>query len=264
MTDTMERARFARATFGIVLDEADGLCDETKEAVAECMTWLAQFIAAAHGGGKGEGCRCGGTGHVLTEDWNEADCSCTRRGQREFPVALYEGDAVVLRVVLEHALELYPEDEKQDAQYALDLVEKLLAAAPRVETMHGVPLGRATFRYLNHRSVTSLKRVFVLRFRWGTSAYYTEPQWLMDGWDVEKQAHRTYALARVLKWYAPPIPVEEADGRADLNDIVVGLRKIVDSIPNCLPDGTGIIGPAQWVKWAMKQLGYTLQEDSHE
>jgi hypothetical protein len=39
-------------------------------------------------------------------------------------------------------------------------------------------------------------------------------------------------------------------------------QRILDLCPGGLPDGTGIMGPEQWIKWARKQLGYEPFEDS--
>lgn len=38
---------------------------------------------------------------------------------------------------------------------------------------------------------------------------------------------------------------------------VIELRRILDLCPGGLPDGTGIMGPEQWIKWARKKLGYS-------
>jgi hypothetical protein len=49
--------------------------------------------------------------------------------------------------------------------------------------------------YKNWRGKTSLRKVIIKSFRFGTTEWHKEPGWLMRAWDVEKQAEREFALA---------------------------------------------------------------------
>lgn len=54
-----------------------------------------------------------------------------------------------------------------------------------------------TFKYVNHAGVEGVRNVIPMGFFFGTSKYYTEPQWLMEAWDLDKQAIRHYAFAKL-------------------------------------------------------------------
>lgn len=51
-----------------------------------------------------------------------------------------------------------------------------------------------TFRYTNHAGDTALRVVIPHALRYGQSPHHKEDQWLLEVYDVEKQALRTYAL----------------------------------------------------------------------
>lgn len=50
-------------------------------------------------------------------------------------------------------------------------------------------------RYTNWRGETSMRLITPVRTFWGSNKYHAQPQWLMDVYDHEKMAMRTYALA---------------------------------------------------------------------
>lgn len=51
--------------------------------------------------------------------------------------------------------------------------------------------------YTNHRGEKNIRVVRPLRLWWGSTEYHREAQWLLDVWDYERNATRTYALADV-------------------------------------------------------------------
>lgn len=53
------------------------------------------------------------------------------------------------------------------------------------------------FTYVNHAGIEGVRNVLVLRSFFGTSKYYTEPQWLIECWDLDKNALRHYALSKL-------------------------------------------------------------------
>lgn len=53
------------------------------------------------------------------------------------------------------------------------------------------------FRYVNHRGETSVRDVRPVMLRWGTSDYYTTPQWLLKALDHSKGAFREFALDKM-------------------------------------------------------------------
>jgi hypothetical protein len=60
----------------------------------------------------------------------------------------------------------------------------------------GIEKGEATevgFTYTNWKGKTSRRRAKFTSFWWGTSHYHPEPQMLIHGFDIDKQARRTYA-----------------------------------------------------------------------
>lgn len=57
-----------------------------------------------------------------------------------------------------------------------------------------VPLHQITVVYINHRGETAVRKILPYRVRWGSNEWHTEPQWLLDGMDVEKNTERTFAI----------------------------------------------------------------------
>lgn len=53
------------------------------------------------------------------------------------------------------------------------------------------------FVYTNHNGEVRLRRVIPMGLRFGTGPYYDEPQWLLEGFDLDKKEYRTFALAHI-------------------------------------------------------------------
>jgi predicted DNA-binding transcriptional regulator YafY len=49
--------------------------------------------------------------------------------------------------------------------------------------------------YRNHRGEVATRRILPWRVYWGATEYHPTAQWLLECWDVEKGAKRTFALA---------------------------------------------------------------------
>jgi len=52
-----------------------------------------------------------------------------------------------------------------------------------------------TVKYTNWNGKTSIRTVTVLRTFWGSNKYHPQPQQLLEVFDHDKMANRTYALA---------------------------------------------------------------------
>ena len=61
-----------------------------------------------------------------------------------------------------------------------------------------------TFVYKNWRGEVAERQVVPEKIGWGTNEWHPEPQWLMEGFDVDRQAMRCYALGDVIEWRAGP------------------------------------------------------------
>lgn len=48
--------------------------------------------------------------------------------------------------------------------------------------------------YVNYSGERSLRVVRPLRVFWGANKWHKEPQWLLDAYDIHKEAKRTFAL----------------------------------------------------------------------
>lgn len=56
--------------------------------------------------------------------------------------------------------------------------------------------------YTNYRGETARRRVVPATLRFGATQYHPTPQWLLDAFDVEKQAERTFAMIDIQEWKA--------------------------------------------------------------
>jgi hypothetical protein len=57
-----------------------------------------------------------------------------------------------------------------------------------------------TIGYLNHRGEISIRTIIPTYFGWGKNDYHPEPTFLLDAYDLDKRAHRTFAMNNVLFW----------------------------------------------------------------
>ncbi len=75
----------------------------------------------------------------------------------------------------------------------------------------------AYIRYRNHRGEVSWRRITPLGIVHGLSQWHPGEQWLLQAWDEDKQAQRTFALADVLEWRNEP-PCPDCNGRGTGDD----------------------------------------------
>lgn len=57
-----------------------------------------------------------------------------------------------------------------------------------------------TIDYTNHRGERATRQIIPRHMWWGNSKYHPEAQWLLDAFDVEKQAERTFAMKDIHSW----------------------------------------------------------------
>jgi predicted DNA-binding transcriptional regulator YafY len=58
--------------------------------------------------------------------------------------------------------------------------------------------------YRNHRGEEAERRIVPNLIYFGATQWHTEEQWLLDAYDMDKRASRTFALKDVLRWRADP------------------------------------------------------------
>jgi predicted DNA-binding transcriptional regulator YafY len=54
--------------------------------------------------------------------------------------------------------------------------------------------------YTNYRGETSRRRIVPASLRFGSTEFHPEPQWLLEAFDVERAADRTFAMRDVQEW----------------------------------------------------------------
>ena len=55
--------------------------------------------------------------------------------------------------------------------------------------------------YTNWRNETAVRSIIPLKVYFGATEYHTQQQWLLEVWDIEKQATRVYALKEIKQWF---------------------------------------------------------------
>jgi len=55
-------------------------------------------------------------------------------------------------------------------------------------------------KYKNYQGITSIRTIIPQQIHYGSTDYHKENQWLLDVWDVEKDAQRTYAMMDILEF----------------------------------------------------------------
>ncbi len=57
-----------------------------------------------------------------------------------------------------------------------------------------------TIRYHNHRGVVADRNITPRSIRFGHSEWHPEDQWLLDAFDHDKWAERSFAMKDILSW----------------------------------------------------------------
>ena len=54
--------------------------------------------------------------------------------------------------------------------------------------------------YTNWKGVTSQRRIIPINIFFGSTGWHKEEQWLLNAFDVDKQANRAFALKDIHEW----------------------------------------------------------------
>jgi hypothetical protein len=58
--------------------------------------------------------------------------------------------------------------------------------------------------YTNYRGETSLRRVIPKGIRFAASEWHPEEKWLLDAFDIDKHAERSFAIKDIHEWRGSP------------------------------------------------------------
>lgn len=75
-------------------------------------------------------------------------------------------------------------------------------SADPVEVRPERPLA-VTFTYTNHRGEVAQRRVAPWALEWRSTEWHPA-QWIMVGWDLDKEAMRYFAMADITNWRTVP------------------------------------------------------------
>lgn len=60
------------------------------------------------------------------------------------------------------------------------------------------PMDVVRFHYQNHRGEMAFRRVRIVQFRYGRTAFYNDhDQWFLEGWDMDGGEARVFAMERM-------------------------------------------------------------------
>jgi predicted DNA-binding transcriptional regulator YafY len=62
------------------------------------------------------------------------------------------------------------------------------------------PESAVIIRYTNYRGETADRRIIPIRIRYGSTKWHPEPQWLLEAFDIDRDAGRAFALKDVVEW----------------------------------------------------------------
>lgn len=84
--------------------------------------------------------------------------------------------------------EIYHAANEAEKEVATSIVQQGKPYIPEVEKAISV-------LYTNHRGETAMRRIIPAGIFWGATDHHPEEGWLLDCWDVDKKARRTYSLS---------------------------------------------------------------------
>lgn len=61
---------------------------------------------------------------------------------------------------------------------------------------------QVTIVYTNYKGETAVRRIVPEKIWFGATEWHPEPQWLLDAFDSDKQATRSFALKDITRWQA--------------------------------------------------------------
>lgn len=54
--------------------------------------------------------------------------------------------------------------------------------------------------YTNYKGETAIREIIPLQIWYGSTEYHPEEQWLLEAYDVDKQASRSFSLKDIRAW----------------------------------------------------------------
>lgn len=61
-------------------------------------------------------------------------------------------------------------------------------------------LNNVSIVYKNHRGEVSTRRIIPKNIRFESTEWHPEPQWILEAFDVDKQASRSFAMKDIQAW----------------------------------------------------------------
>ncbi len=58
--------------------------------------------------------------------------------------------------------------------------------------------------YTNWKGETAVRRITPHAIRYAATVWHPEPQWLLDAWDWDKNAPRSFAMKDIQNWAPAP------------------------------------------------------------
>jgi len=65
---------------------------------------------------------------------------------------------------------------------------------------HYSPCNSIKVKYKNYQGITSIRNIIPQNIYYGHTNFHLKDQWLLEVWDVDKDALRTYALMDILEF----------------------------------------------------------------
>lgn len=63
---------------------------------------------------------------------------------------------------------------------------------------------KVVIRYTNYRGETADRKIIPKAIRFASTEWHPEPQWLLDAFDLDKNADRSFALKDIHSWQVDP------------------------------------------------------------
>ena len=74
--------------------------------------------------------------------------------------------------------------------------------------MSGIdPKKLVVIRYTNYRGETAVRRIVPIQIHFTSTEWHPEPQWVMEAFDLDRGAERSFAMKEILDWNISENPV---------------------------------------------------------
>ena len=62
------------------------------------------------------------------------------------------------------------------------------------------PKKAIVIRYTNYKSETAVRRIIPLEIRFAATEWHPAEQWLLEAFDLDRNAQRSFAIKDILEW----------------------------------------------------------------